>query len=228
MRNEKNLTYKIIETYEEALEAYSLYSETHYNHSPYYECMKKSTVIGMDKELFSNYHIRNINRVINQKLGFICIDQSINKIVGFILGEDLFEESNPDFPEIKPKFAQVGMEIYQKSLHKFVENGIISRGKGVYLAISKVSTDKDYWGNGICPNLFALAEKVGKERGFKLIYTDPATIIFQRIMAKKIKYPQIGKVLFKEIVFENEYVFENIDFGEVTEEPAFNYNMKEL
>jgi GNAT superfamily N-acetyltransferase len=205
-------SFKIIETAEEAKEAYALYANVHLEHNPYYLELIKNPYYIITKEIFYNYHVTNENRVLRDKLCFIAVENISNKVVSFICGEDLFEEANPDYPQDKPLFILLGKDIYKKSLYKLINNNKISenREKGVYLALSKITTHADYHRKGLSYQLFKYVEEVAGLRGFKYLYIDPAHFNIQKLVLDKLNYEEIGRLKYNEIEFEGTYPYLNL------------------
>jgi GNAT superfamily N-acetyltransferase len=222
----ENFIFKVIETKEEALEAYALYTEMQLTCSPYYTELQKNPDYVFDNDIFYNYHIHNVNRMITQGLCYIAVDTEKNKIVSLICSEDLFEDLNPDYPENKPLFIRLGKDIYNKSVERFIKEGKLERVKGVYLAFSKVSTHGDYQRRGLSAKLFQFAEKIAKERGFRYVYIDPATPVVTALVIDKLKYPEIGKLYYKDIEFEGVYPYDGTWKDYV--DPCITYALKEL
>jgi GNAT superfamily N-acetyltransferase len=217
---------KIIETKDEALEAYSLYSKVQLKQSPYYSELIKNPNYIFDTTTFYEYHIHNVSRMVTQQLCCIAVDTTTNKIVSLICGEDLFDEPNPDYPVNKPLFIRLGKDIYNKSLERFIKEGFIEKRKGVYLAFTKVTTHPDYQRRGISSSLFKFAEKVAKEKGLKYIYIDPANPVVIKLVIEKLGYPEIGRLCYKDIEFEGTFPYEGLfkDFIE----PYIAYSLKPL
>jgi GNAT superfamily N-acetyltransferase len=203
----KGIKLKIIETKKEALEAYKLYTNVHLKINPYYTELSKNPNYNVNPNIFYNYHTHNVNRLISQKLSVIADDTTVDKVVSFVCVEDLFEEPNPDYPVDKPSFIKLGKDIYNKSLDRFIKEGKVKKSKGDYLSFSKVATDENFRGQGLNSSLFHFAEEVGRDRGFKYIYLDPAHPKIIKFVMEKLKYPEIGRLYYRDIEYEGTYPY---------------------
>jgi hypothetical protein len=198
---------KIIETKEEALEAYAFYADTILKNPYFSELMKNPNFI-ITRDILYNYQIHNVNRMVEQRLSIIAVDTEKNKIIGLVCGEDLFEDPNPDFPENKPLFAKLGNHIHSTSVERFIKDGKLKRVKGVYLALTKLCTHKDYRRSRLAMKLALFAENVARERGFKYFFLNPSNPM--SIKGVNVYDPdliELGKLYFHDIEFEGTYPF---------------------
>jgi hypothetical protein len=206
--NNTNFIFKIIETKEEAIEAIELYTEVQLKLNPYYVELKKNKTFDFENEIFYNYHINNINRMVTQKQCFIAIDKETNKIASLLCSEDLFGEPNPDLPEIKPLVVRMGKYVLNSQIEKFIKEGSLERVKGKYSALCKVTTHHDYMRYGLTLGLLELAEKTARELGFTHMFMDPANPIVVKYILEKLRYPELGRIYYKDIEFEGSYPYE--------------------
>jgi hypothetical protein len=217
---------KIIETKEEALEAYRLYTEVHLKQTPYFTELMKNPDYTFDSTIFYEYHIHNVSRMISQQLCFIAVDTTTNKIVSLICGEDLFEEPNPDYPLHKPMFTKLKETIFNKNLEKFIKEGLIEKKKGEYVYFGKVTTHPDYQKSGLVCTLFQYAMDTVKERGFKYLYMEPANSLSIKLVIEKLCATEIGRIYYKDIEVEGTFPYDGLfkDF----KDPYIAFALKQL
>jgi GNAT superfamily N-acetyltransferase len=220
------IIFKTIETEEEALEAYNLYTKVQLKQSPYYSELMKNPNYVFDSTIFYEYQIHNVNRAIQQQLSFIAVDTATNKIVSLIGGEDLFDEPNPDFPVNKPLFIRLKEDIFNKNLERFIKEELIEKKEGKYVAFGKVTTHPDYQKNGLISSLFQFAMDTVKERGFKYLYMDPATGVVIKLVIEKLRATEIGRIYYKDIEFEGTFPYDGLfkDF----KDPYIAFTLKQL
>jgi hypothetical protein len=217
---------KIIETKEEALEAYSFYSDIMLK-SPYFAELIKNPDYIINRDIFYNYQIHNVNRMVEQKLCFIAVDTEKNKIVGLLCGEDLFGDPNPDFPANKPLFAKLVKHILSTSVERFIKESKLKKVKGVYLALAKSCTHKDYRRNRLANKLYMFAAIVAKERGFKYLFGDPSNPTSIKVINACDPFLQeLGKTYYHEVEFEGTYPYKGTWEG--YDKPHLSYILKDL
>jgi hypothetical protein len=201
---------KIVETKEEALEAYSLFTEVHLKQNHYYVELMKNPNFVFDATILYEYYIHNIGRMISQQLCFIAVDTAKNKVVSVICGEDLFEEPNPDYPLNKPMVIKLNESLSKMHQERFIKEGLIEIKKGEYVHFGKVTTHPHYQKGGIICSLFQLALNTVKERGFKYLYTAPSHDLSIKLVFEKLYATEIGRTYYKDIEYEGMFPFDGL------------------